>query len=108
LSPVGATLIEDVSRIVFHLVLFEERDQFRLEIAAAMMDFLILDVPPHGFNIGTTHAKRRIAFLPRELRSFSRIQREEFALNNFTASAADSVAGNDARIWTWSPAPLNL
>ena len=66
-SAVGATLsAKHKSRIIFNTVLSQQRNQLRVKVHSPVMRFLISDVPNNGGNIGSTHAKPGIAFLPCE------------------------------------------
>lgn len=52
MSPVGATLIEDLFEIEFDSVFVEQAEQFILMAHRAMMLFLVEDVSFHRKNVG--------------------------------------------------------
>ena len=59
-----ATSPEDVTLVVFDSTVAQESDKFLFKIAFAVMLFLVLNIPPHDFNLRRTDAECSVSFLP--------------------------------------------
>ena len=99
-SPVGTAedaasifdLVENVPRVVFDAVSFQERDKLFLIRTMAMVFQLVADVHYPVFRLGDSNAERPVAFLPLELASFGKLFMDPFGRPSFDQCECDMTS----------------